>query len=192
MLKAKTMSHSWYGILRKQDFMNDVINLYNMHKQSGAYNKTLEIILDRNLYKLENELLYNTFDMMLYNVDNINYNKKNVLNTPILYTVMNSQWNDATKLYYNTMLHFDTIHEFDRKFVKKYLSHPNIVASNIKHEIIVKSPYFVNKRADWLFGVQDGASILKSKKGKGKTGKTKKKNKIKSTDKTQIDQTVKQ
>ena len=150
------------------------MSLYELHKQESVYNKILQIILDRNSYKLENELLFNTCDVMLYNIDNVNYNKRSVKSTPILFTIMNSQWNHATKLFYHSLLHFDNYHAFDREFVRKYLSHPNIVASNVKHECIVKSPYFVNKRADYLFaGVSDPTSVLKSKKAKLKANNSK-------------------
>lgn len=149
--------------------MDDVLHAYNRYiYESPLYSKMLSIILDRNYAKMENELLFNDFNIMMHNVANVVNSRQRVKSLPILFTLMNSQWNKATKLFYHSIIHFDEYHKLDKTFVKEYLSHPNIVASSVKHEVVLKSPYFVNKRTDWLFGSNKGLKTAKRQGSKGK------------------------
>ena len=150
-LKAKSMGHSLYGIVRRREFIDDVVNMIEFSKLKSNFKMTMnDCILKHNYSQLCNEILINN-DSLLFEYDNYNdSNSKSSNKKPFLYLLMENDWEKGSKLFYTAVLHFDRTHSLAKKYIRHYLrnkSFKKLQNDNKKQqrksiEILTKSRYF--------------------------------------------------
>ena len=121
MLEAKIMGHSLYGMVRQREYVEDVLNTIEEENRSDP----AMLIMRKDYSEFCNQLLINDAKILsIGHMSNIKHGQDHSQDPPMLYLSLKSGWNKAAKLFFDALLHFDKSHNLNKKFVKKYLSHP--------------------------------------------------------------------
>ena len=148
MSTAKTMGHSLYGIVRRKEFIDDVRdmmqNIQHTNVDSNAssssssssdvdkYGQDMEyMIIKKDYNRLCNEVLYHSDNLIL---------KHDKYGKSFLCSMLQSDWKQAIKLYYSTLIYFDQRYQLNNQFITHYINQESI--KKIQHKEILKSKFY--------------------------------------------------